>query len=114
MKIEDLYALIPEVPCLPGCTACCQAFGVPSQTRIETRRIKRYLKKNGIAFKSAEGTTCPYVSGRGCIIYPVRPFICRLFGAAPNLLCHLGARPLRLLPEDEEADLWHHYRENFF
>jgi hypothetical protein len=26
----------------------------------------------------------------------------------------LGARPLRLLPEDEEADLWHHYRENFF
>ena len=114
MKIQDLYAQIPEVPCLPGCTACCQAFGVPSQTKIETRRIKRYLNENGIIFKLAEGTTCPYVSDRGCTIYPVRPFICRLFGAAPNLQCHLDARPLTLLHEDEEEEIWHLYRTNFF
>lgn len=114
MKIQDLYALIPEFPCLPGCTACCRAFGIPSQTRTETRRIRKYLKEKGLPFKPAEGTTCPYVSDLGCTIYPVRPFICRLFGASPNLLCHLGARPLGLLHEDEEADLWHHYWENFF
>jgi hypothetical protein len=114
LKIQDLYALIPEVPCLPGCTACCQAFGVPSRTKIETRRIKRYLNENGIIFKLAEGTACPYVSDRGCTIYPVRPFICRLFGAAPNLQCHMGARPLTLLHEDEEEEIWHLYRTNFF
>jgi uncharacterized protein len=82
LKIQDIYALIPEVPCLPGCTACCQAF--------------------------------PYVCDRGCTIYPVRPFICRLFGAAPNLLCHLGARPLILLHEDEEEEIWYLYRDTFF
>ena len=114
MKIQDLYALIPEVHCLPDCTACCQDFGVPSQTKIETRRIKRFLQKNGMIFKRAEGTTCPYVSDRGCTIYPVRPFICRLFGAAPNLQCHLGARPFTLLHEDEEEEIWHLYRTNFF
>jgi hypothetical protein len=114
VKIQDLYALIPGVPCLADCTACCRSFGVPSQTNIESRRIKSYLKKTGIIFKSAEGTTCPYVSDRGCTIYPVRPFICRLFGSAPNLLCHLGARPLILLHEDEEEEIWHLYRTNFF
>jgi len=114
LKIQDLYALIPEVPCTPGCTACCQSFGVPSQTKIETRRIRKYLKENGLNFKLAEDTTCPYVSDRGCTIYPVRPFICRLFGAAPNLLCHMGARPLILLHEDEEEEIWHLYRTNFF
>ena len=114
MRISDLYALLPGFSCFEGCTACCQSFGVPSQTKIEARRIKGYLKKNGIVFKLAEGTTCPYVSDRGCTIYPVRPFICRLFGASPNLLCLLGARPLTLLHEDEEEEIWHFYRTNFF
>jgi Fe-S-cluster containining protein len=114
LKLQDLYALIPEVQCLPDCTVCCRAFGIPSQTKIETRRIKSYLKKKGIIFKPAEGTTCPYVSDQGCTIYPVRPFICRLFGTAPNLLCQLGARPLTLLHEDEEEEIWHHYRTSFF
>jgi Fe-S-cluster containining protein len=114
MRIRDLYALLPDFSCLEGCTACCRSFGVPSQTKIETRRIRKYLKENGLIFKAAEGTTCPYVSDRGCTIYPVRPFICRLFGAAPNLLCPMGARPLILLHEDEEEEVWHLYRTNFY
>ena len=114
MKLQDLYALIPEMQCLPDCTACCRAFGVPSRTRIENRRLREYLKKNEMPFKLAEGTTCPYLSDRGCTIYPVRPFICRLFGAAPDLQCQLGARPLILLHQDEEEEIWHLYRNNFF
>jgi Fe-S-cluster containining protein len=114
MRIQDLYALIPEVPCPPGCTVCCRAFGIPSQTRTETRRLKKYLKEKGLAFKAAEDTTCPYVSALGCAIYPVRPFTCRLFGASPNSRCSTGVRPVHLLHEDEEEEYWHIYRSNFF
>ena len=64
--------------------------------------------------KQARGTTCAYVSDQGCTIYPVRPFTCRLYGASPNYLCKIGARPLELQHPDEEADLFFHYQSNFF
>ena len=31
MDIEDIYALIPDFMCTPGCTECCRGFGVASQ-----------------------------------------------------------------------------------
>lgn len=114
VRIEDLYSLIPGLDCPGGCIACCRVFGIPSQTRIETKRIDDYLAAGGRRKKTARGTTCPYISPGGCTIYPVRPFICRLYGVAPNYPCREGVRPLRLLHEDEEAELWQHYRENFF
>jgi hypothetical protein len=114
IRIEDLYSLIPGLGCPGGCIDCCRVFGIPSQTRIETKRIADYLAAEGRRIKTARGTTCPYISPGGCTIYPVRPLICRLYGVAPNVPCREGVRPLRLLHEDEEAELWHHYRENFF
>ena len=114
IRIEDLYSLIPDLLCPGGCSACCRVFGIPSQTRMETQRINAYLAAAGRRKKPARGTTCPYVSSRGCTIYPVRPFICRLYGASPDYPCREGVRPLRLLHEDEEAELWQLYRDNFF
>jgi len=114
VRIEDLYSLLPEISCPGGCISCCRRFGVPSQTKIETARIRRFLMTAGRPVGQARGTRCPYVSSRGCTIYPVRPFICRLYGVAPDYLCQESVRPLRLLHEDEEAELWQLYRENFF
>ncbi|HYA42720.1 MAG TPA: YkgJ family cysteine cluster protein [Syntrophobacteraceae bacterium] len=114
MDIEDLYALIPTMRCIPGCRECCIEFGVPSRTGIEDERIKSFLREHGMEMKHAVGTTCPYVCERGCAIYPVRPFTCRLYGASPNYLCKMGARPLDLLHPDEEADLLYRYQSNFF
>jgi uncharacterized protein len=114
VRIEDLYALIPEISCRPGCTVCCTSFGIPSQTAVERKRLSVYLERRGRATGTARGTTCPYVGSAGCSIYPVRPLICRLYGVSPDYCCREGVRPLRLLHEDEEAELWHLYRENFF
>ncbi len=114
MEIEDVYALIPEMHCNEGCKKCCIDFGVPSRTRVEDDRIKAFLREKGMELKQASGKTCAYVSEQGCTIYPVRPFTCRLFGTSPNYLCMEGARPLRLLDPDEEAELFHHYQSNFF
>lgn len=114
MDINDIYALIPEFQCIGGCTECCRNFGVPSRTRLEDERIKLYLQSIGAKVGEAQGTTCPYVIESGCAIYPVRPLTCRLYGASPNYICRLGARPVQLLHEDEEAEIFHLYQTYFF
>ncbi|MFP3870077.1 MAG: YkgJ family cysteine cluster protein [Syntrophobacteria bacterium] len=114
MEIDDLYQLIPDFICTPGCHECCRSFGVPSRTRVEDKRIRDFLRKHSMLPGEAHGNTCPYLTEQGCSIYPVRPLICRLYGTSPSYPCIAGVRPLRLLHEDEEAEIFHLYRENFF
>lgn len=114
MDIDDLYALIPDVPCPSGCIACCADFGVPSRTAVEDERLRAFLKASGRDITPAVGTRCPYVSENGCTVHPVRPFTCRMYGAAPNSRCFKKVQPVELLHEDLEEELWHLYRVNFF
>jgi hypothetical protein len=114
MDIQDLYELVPELACPPGCIECCRCFGIAHRTEIEDRRLRTFLQENGMEQLEADGTGCPYVTDRGCSVYPVRPLICRIYGVSPNYLCMLGVRPLRLLHEDEEAEIFHLYRTRFF
>ncbi len=113
MEIQDLYALIPEMQCIPNCTICCREFGIPSRTPLEEARIREYLDREKIKFSYASGTTCPYVTERGCSIYPVRPLICRLYGASKNYPCVKGVVPLSPLDEDQEAEIFHLYLSHF-
>ena len=114
MDIEDIYALIPDFMCTQGCHECCRNFGVPSRTRIEDERIKSFLRKNAMKLGKANHGTSPYLNKTGCSIYPVRPLICRLYGSAPNYRCKMEVSPLKLLHEDEEADIFHFYQTYFF
>ena len=109
MDIEDLYSLIPSMLCTPGCIECCSKFGVPSRTRVEDERIRSYLKEHGREVGRAQG-----LSPQGCTIYPVRPLTCRMYGSSTNYLCKMGVRPLQVLSEDEEADIFNFYRTYFF
>jgi len=118
MDIEDLYELIPEFICSESCYECCKNFGVPSRTKLEDERLKKFLEDNGMQPGEACGQTCPYLDETlpegGCSIYPVRPLICRLYGTSPNYLCKMGIRPVRPLGEDEEEEIFHLYQKNFF
>lgn len=109
-RLDDLYAMIPDMQCLPGCTECCRLFGVPCRTPEEDARIRAYLQAQGRSILTAQGTSCPYLSESGCTIYPVRPFTCRFFGTSPTVLCPRGARPLELLHEDLDAEIQSRYR----
>jgi Fe-S-cluster containining protein len=81
---------------------------------VEEERIQRFMAARRMAAGQARGTTCPYlVVGIGCSIYPARPFICRVYGTSPNYRYAMGARPLRLLHEDEEAEIFHRYQTYF-
>lgn len=114
MEIDDLYGLLPEMQCIPGCVECCRSFGVPSRTRVEDERLKAFLHAQGRSLGRAEGTTCPYASDRGCTVYPARPLICRLYGTSVNYRCRMGAGPVRVLDEDEEAEIFNFYQACFF
>lgn len=114
LDIEDIYGMLPSVPCIPGCTECCREFGIPCRTRVEDERFKAYLEENGMPLGQASGTTCPYVTETGCGVYPVRPLTCRLYGASVNYRCKLGVIPLGMLDEDQEAEVLFLYQSNFF
>ena len=118
MDIEDIYELIPDMICTEGCYQCCKNFGVPSRTKVEDERIKEFLREHSMQLGEAQGHTCPYLDESlaigGCSIYPVRPLICRLYGTSPNYLCKVGVRPVNLLQEDQEEEIFYLYRKNFF
>lgn len=113
MELEDLYALIPDMICDPGCTLCCRDFGVPSRTALEQKRLVDYAQAHGIVKGPTYGNTCPYVTERGCAVHPARPLICRLYGVSPNYPCVLGIKPVCPLHEDEETEIFRLYYENF-
>lgn len=63
-----------------GCGDCCGKW-LPV-TKKEIERIRRYIKENQIPVQNnADPTACPFRSeaeGK-CLVYPVRPAICRDF-----------------------------------
>jgi Fe-S-cluster containining protein len=82
---------------------------MPSRNRVEEERIRRFLMARGREVKEPVGIPCPYLGDTGCTIHPVRPLICRLYGTSPSYLCKMGVRPVQLLHEDEEADIFRRY-----
>ena len=48
---------------------------------------------------------CAYLQEGRCTIYNDRPLVCRLWGAAENLICPFGCKPDRYLTEAEAVDL---------
>lgn len=86
--LQEIYSAIPGGTC-NGCASCCtesvQAF------YVEFLSILDYLEKNKIDYKERieshyfneliQNQNCPFLDERKqCMIYPVRPLVCRLFG----------------------------------
>jgi Fe-S-cluster containining protein len=81
--------------CPPGCGSCCEPF-VPDILPAEAAFIAAWLLENeaGLAARAAAWTDearpasppCPFFRRESpsahCSIYPARPLVCRLFGAA--------------------------------
>ena len=103
-----------ENPC-DGCHECglrCAAGVQMTQPEFErvvehlrgsdARQVTRVMEqeKRVVWFEDIETEACLFydVTKRGCIVYPARPLICRLFGRVEWLPCPLGKK-LRLIPE---------------
>lgn len=114
-RLQAIYAKIPGSRCVEGCNECCGPIYV-SKTELANLGgpIKKYLDKE---FKTApEG--CHYLVDGQCSVYENRPFICRIFGVAPEteglLKCNKGSIPERVLSRQEFDMLWSAYRRLSF
>jgi len=91
-KLENTYSQIPKSSCEDGCGRCC---GPVFPSLAELRNIKDWCAQHHLEYRdflaiSKEGD-CPYLSTeKECVIYPVRPFLCRLLGVSIDLPCPLG------------------------
>lgn len=96
-KIKNL----PPMKCDAGCGACC---GVVPATVTEFSRISRFATYRGLS-PVLQGETCPWyqmgalasIRGRrllnphpSCVVYEVRPLMCRVFGHSENMPCERG------------------------
>jgi Fe-S-cluster containining protein len=104
---EELYAQIPNMSCLPGCSDCCciVRFSRHEVAQISTAKILRAIF---VRFRQATTQKCPYLTkDKRCGIYPVRPFVCRLFGTSEieRLRCPKGMVPDNLLSVEESENL---------
>lgn len=105
--LEQLYALIPRMKeckglCRDGCTV------VPS-TPMEKKRIE---KASGKEFRAVPhpiwSNRCSMLTDEGrCSHHPLRPFLCRAFGAVahPLLVCRHGCEPERWLSYQEFVEI---------
>lgn len=105
--LHGTYERLPNSRCA-GCDGCAsRCMGGLAITRTEFEAIRDYL--GGAMFvpvlRSWRGMAPPCEfsepDGARCLIYPVRPLICRLFGIVEWLPCPRGRAPA-LVPDGPE------------
>ena len=102
-SLKKIYSEIPNIEC-KHCHKCC---GPIVWFEPEEIMIKEYLEKNNLKrvlwtteeFKQ-NNMMCPYLSNDKCIIYPVRPIVCRLQGNIIELQCKSSVK-VNLLSKSE-------------
>jgi Fe-S-cluster containining protein len=100
-----LQAIYDEIPSIPDCDGrCTDSCGPIAMYAGEWARVKRSF---GAAVPKQRSLTCPLLSPTGrCMVYSVRPYICRLWGTTRSMPCHMGCVPERWLSEPEALDIF--------
>lgn len=100
--LDEIYKEIPNIPACSG--ACADACGPIAMTEGEWKRI---IRKVGHVPKPTRHMVCPMLSPTGsCMVYTVRPYICRIWGSVEELRCPAGCEPDRWLTRDEARDIF--------
>ena len=107
MRIEDLWAKVPDIRCKGLCTQSC---GPIDCSPHERQRVK---VRHGFTIPTIEDASMDIAGGRvkmcralkdgRCSIYEDRPLICRIWGVVESLKCPHGCVPEggRWLTHDE-------------
>lgn len=92
--LDELYGFYPEegFRCPPGCGECCSSDFPVSKPEVE--RIAQWIVDN-VEFDrlqdqyrlyDSQPEKCPFLMAtKKCLIYPIRPFVCRQFGHVEEL-----------------------------
>lgn len=80
---------ILNIPKHTNCTNCGECCGIIPATDIEINTIRNYIAVNGISpVGRSDKTICPFRDSlhKKCLIYAVRPVVCRLFGVVKGCM----------------------------
>lgn len=115
-KLAALYARIPAVDCIPGCTDCC---GPIPMNQAEAKNFGPFPLFNMDPMAMTTDLDCPNSSAGNCRIHDKRPFICRLFGSVDGrevagttearMACPRGRKPAKPLTGAEARALMVEY-----
>lgn len=111
MEKKKSKANFDTVPCIEGCSECCGPFPL---SPMELAKIGDHLKSLGritpalipglnlpVNWEAGQSLNCAFLEEGKCVVYPVRPLICRGMGAVDSkaLICLAHrVRAKRLMP----------------
>lgn len=102
--MEEIYSEIPSIPSCNG--RCASACGPIVMFTGEWKRVKRSMGGKPPSYTPGS-LRCPMLSPTGrCMVYTVRPYICRLWGTTSTLACPEGCQPTRWLSREEAQDIF--------
>lgn len=89
-----MYTLL-NIPKHKGCQNCGQCCGPVPASKREIENIRKHIANNPEVLNRVgipNSLTCIFRSEKEkkCLIYPVRPLVCRLMGVAEGLVCEHG------------------------
>lgn len=120
--IKKLWSYFPTVPCMAGCTDCCDG-GPPEATSVEWAMIKRSVPDITWPVQvdvdplnlQVMVTECPYRDREKgvCRVHHLRPLICRAYAASqdPNIQCKHGCRARNMVKLPEYRKIMEQYGE---
>lgn len=91
----------PYIQCRVGCSSCCN---LESVSALEGHIIQDYLSQHPLPEFTSQSSACVFLQNDECLIYKVRPLICRTHGliiadgdkATPERTCDLNFRNVNL------------------
>lgn len=87
--MNELY----NIPRHKNCTNCGECCGLVPASQAEINTIRNYIATHNISpIQYKDKVTCPFRDNEAkkCLIYPVRPTICRLMGVVKGMYCPNG------------------------
>lgn len=124
-KLSMIYDFIPSIKCDRKCHKCC---GAHPWFPVEALNIRKFMFEHDIRERHAKSLLdmCPYIEDgsfsegfgaerqkvQGCLIHPVRPILCRLFGVVrhenhsiADMECPFAPKPEKMLTEEQAHEL---------
>jgi hypothetical protein len=90
MKIVPYPVDFGAMPECNRCGGCCGPVGV---TREELDSITEFCHEQGIGWAECSPFDCGFLDKHNdCLIYEVRPFICRIYGVTKQVTCPVFPR----------------------